>query len=45
MDVNLRQKLGQGARARIAAFGTWEEKAAQTLALYREILAARQVVR
>lgn len=43
-DVNLRRRLGQGARARIAAFGSWEEKAAQTIALYHEVLAARQVV-
>jgi glycosyltransferase involved in cell wall biosynthesis len=42
MDPDLRQRLGQGARARIASFGTWEEKAAQTIALYREILAERE---
>ena len=42
MDPNLRQRVGRGARARIASFGTWDDKAVQTMALYREILAQRE---
>lgn len=42
MDPARRLALGQGARARIAEIGTWQDKAQQTLALYRDIL-QRQV--
>lgn len=42
MDPDLRQRLGRGARARVASFGTWDDKAAQTITLYREILANRK---
>ncbi len=40
-DSARRLALGQGARARLESFGTWDDKAAATLALYREILAGR----
>jgi glycosyltransferase involved in cell wall biosynthesis len=42
LNPDLRHRLRRGARARIVSFGSWEEKAAQTIALYREVLARRE---
>lgn len=41
LDPKRRAALGAGARARISAFGTWHDKAVETLNLYRTILADR----
>jgi len=40
-DPALRQKLGRGARARVAAEGLWERKIPRVVALYEEVLADR----
>lgn len=42
MDPARRLALGAGARARLKSFGSWDEKATQLIALYRDVLAARQ---
>ncbi len=39
LDVELRRRLGAGARARAASFGSWDDKAAGLIALYREAMA------
>ncbi len=41
MEPERRLRLGRGARDRIAGFGTWADKARQTVGLYRDVLAAR----
>ena len=38
LDPARRLALGRGARDRIVEIGTWEDKAQQTLALYRDVL-------
>ncbi len=43
LDPAERLRLGAGARARLASFGTWEEKAARLIELYRETIAAQSV--
>ncbi len=40
-DPALREKLGRGARARVAAEGLWERKIPRVVALYEEVLADR----
>lgn len=40
LDTELRRRLGAGARSRIASFGSWDDKAADLIALYREAIAA-----
>ena len=40
-DVDLRRRLGEGARAKIAREALWSAKAERMLALYDEVLAAR----
>lgn len=42
LDPALRLKLGQGARARLLSFGSWEDRADEVLAAYRSVLAARK---
>ncbi|WP_448580337.1 glycosyltransferase family 4 protein [Thermaurantiacus sp.] len=37
-DPGLRHRLGEGARARLRSFGTWEERAAELLDNYRSLL-------
>jgi glycosyltransferase involved in cell wall biosynthesis len=39
-DPGLRRRLGAGARARVASFGTWEATAARLIELYRQTIAA-----
>jgi glycosyltransferase involved in cell wall biosynthesis len=39
-DPALRRRLGAGARARVAGFGTWEETASRLIGLYRQTIAA-----
>ena len=39
-DPALRERLGQGARARLASFGTWDDKADRLVALYHEAIGA-----
>lgn len=41
LDPARRLALGQGARERLASFGTWEDKADTVISLYHEVLAAR----
>ncbi|MDO8312912.1 MAG: hypothetical protein Q7T25_13330, partial [Sideroxyarcus sp.] len=41
MNPAERLTLGRGARTRLMSFGTWEEKAASTVQMYRDILASR----
>ncbi|MCH7812339.1 MAG: glycosyltransferase, partial [Chloroflexi bacterium] len=41
-DARLRARLGEAARRRIVEHFTWRETAAQTLALYQEVLAGRR---
>ena len=38
-DPELRDRLGRGARARVAAEGLWERKIPRIVALYEEVLA------
>jgi glycosyltransferase involved in cell wall biosynthesis len=40
-DPALRRRLGAGARARIAGFGSWEATASMLIGLYRETIAAQ----
>ena len=40
-DPALRQRLGQGARTRVQGFGTWDDKARDMLATYRDLISAR----
>jgi len=40
-DPALRRRLGQGARARVQGFGTWDDKARDMVATYRDLIAAR----
>jgi glycosyltransferase involved in cell wall biosynthesis len=40
-DPALRQRLGAGARSRIAGFGTWETTASRLIGLYRETIAVQ----
>jgi glycosyltransferase involved in cell wall biosynthesis len=42
-DPALRRRLGRGARARIAGFGTWDDTASRLIGLYRETIAAHAV--
>lgn len=42
LDPARRLALGQGARARLVSFGSWEDRAETVLGLYREVLAARR---
>lgn len=39
-DPALRQRLGAGARSRIAGFGSWDTTASRLIGLYRETIAA-----
>jgi glycosyltransferase involved in cell wall biosynthesis len=41
-EPELRLALGRGSLDRLLSFGTWDDKAAATISLYREVLAGRQ---
>lgn len=41
-DPGLRLRLGQGARARVQGFGTWDDKARDMIETYRGLIAARR---
>ncbi len=41
-DPALRHRLGQGSRARVQAFGTWDDKARHMIATYQQVIAQHQ---
>ena len=43
LDPLERLRLGEGARARLASFGTWEDRTARLIELYRETIEAESV--
>lgn len=43
-DPDLRRALGQGARNRIVSFGSWDDKASDTIALYQHLLTTRPIM-